>query len=121
MPLEIIHRAPSADSRPTPLLCVHGAWHAAWCWGEHFLPYFAQHGYHAYALSLRGHGSSDGRIRGSRLADYLKDVRQAVETLPGPPVLIGHSMGGFVVRKYLETYSDARGGYCWQLRPSPAR
>ncbi|MBC7517162.1 MAG: alpha/beta hydrolase [Alkalinema sp. FL-bin-369] len=44
----------------SPIFFVHGAWHAAWC-RENFLPYFANHGYAAYAVSLRGHGTSEGR------------------------------------------------------------
>lgn len=80
-------------------------WHAAWCWAEHFLPYFAQHGYVSHALSLRGHGSSDGRarLRWTSLADYVDDVRQVVDRMEGRPVLVGHSMGGMVVQKYLES------------------
>ena len=49
--------AAGAD-HPVPLLFVHGAWHAAWCWDEHFLGYFADRGYRAVALSFRGHGDS---------------------------------------------------------------
>jgi pimeloyl-ACP methyl ester carboxylesterase len=37
MNLEIISKSPSSEPRPTPLLFVHGAWHGAWCWAEHFL------------------------------------------------------------------------------------
>ena len=29
------------------LLFVHGAWHGAWCWAEHFLDFFAAQGYAA--------------------------------------------------------------------------
>jgi hypothetical protein len=43
--LETIKEEPASDARSTPILFVHGMWHAAWCWAEHFLPYFAQHGY----------------------------------------------------------------------------
>jgi len=57
--LETIKEEPVSDARSTPILFVHGMWHAAWCWAEHFLPYFAQHGYVSHALSLRGHGGSD--------------------------------------------------------------
>lgn len=87
------------------MLFVHGAWHAAWCWEEHFLDYFAAHGYPAYALSLRGHGGSDGhdRLRSTRLADFLADVEDVAAKLPVPPVLVGHSMGGAIVQRYLET------------------
>jgi pimeloyl-ACP methyl ester carboxylesterase len=103
MRLEVITREPSADAHPTPVLFVHGMWHAAWCWSEHFLPYFAQHGYKSHALSLRGHGASEGheRLRWTSLADYVSDVTQVVSQMDRPPVLVGHSMGGMIVQKYL--------------------
>lgn len=103
MHLELISRHPQSPTRPTSLLFVHGAWHGAWCWAEHFLDYFVQHGYAAHALSLRGHGGSDGRdsLRWTRLSQYVADVTRIVEGLQSPPVLIGHSMGGAVVQQYL--------------------
>jgi pimeloyl-ACP methyl ester carboxylesterase len=106
MRLEIIRQEPKLNPRPAPILFVHGAWHGAWCWAEHFLPYFAEHGYVAQALSLRGHGASAGRerLRWTRIADYVMDVAQVASQLPGPPVLVGHSMGGLIVQKYLESH-----------------
>lgn len=104
MKLEIITQQPKDRKHTTPLLFVHGAWHGAWCW-ENFLPYFAEHGYEAHAVSLRGHGNSEGRegIRWySGARDYVADVTQVVDGLVKTPVLIGHSMGGYVVQKYLE-------------------
>ena len=59
MNLEIVKQEAVGDGHPTPILFVHGMWHAAWCWEEFFLPYFAQHGYESYALSLRGHGGKN--------------------------------------------------------------
>ncbi|GBD94276.1 haloalkane dehalogenase [bacterium BMS3Abin05] len=107
MQLEMITQEPKTHPRPTPILFVHGAWHSAWCWAEHFLPYFAEHGYVSHALSLRGHGASEGNkhFRWTRLADYVDDVAQVVDQLPEPPILVGHSMGGQVVQKYLETHA----------------
>ncbi|HYA75496.1 MAG TPA: alpha/beta fold hydrolase [Burkholderiaceae bacterium] len=101
--LELVSYAPSGAARPTPVLFVHGAWHGAWCWQEHFLPYFAQKGYGAHALSLRGHGASPGRerLRWTGIAQYANDVAQVIQRLPKPPVLVGHSMGAMVVQKYL--------------------
>ena len=60
----------------------------------------------AHALSLSGHGSSRGRERLDSLSisDYVDDVHEIVQSLPEPPVLVGHSMGGFVVQKYLERH-----------------
>ncbi len=106
MKLEIISKYPSAQANQTPLLFIHGMLHAAWCWEVHFLDYFAQHGYAAYAVNLRGHGNSAGRenLRWTRIADYVEDVANAVQQLPSPPILIGHSMGGFIIQKYLEDH-----------------
>lgn len=106
MKLEVISKSPAAPHGP-PLLFVHGAWHGAWCWDVHFLDYFAEHGFAAHALSLRAHGGSEGRerLRWTRIRDYVEDVASIAESMPTPPVVIGHSMGGFIVQKYLERHS----------------
>lgn len=104
MHLEVITHQPETNARSTPLLFVHGAWHGAWCWTEYFLPYFAEHGYRSHAVDLRGHGNSEGsdRLRWTSITHYVSDVAQVVRQLDRPPVLIGHSMGGLIVQKYLE-------------------
>ena len=106
MQLEVITSKPKSSASPTPILFVHGAYCAAWCWDEYFLPYFAKHGYTAYALSLRGHGASEGRLMlpWTSIDDYVADIKQLVDQLKKQPVLIGHSMGGYVIQKYLESY-----------------
>lgn len=78
MTLEVIVRRPPVTPHPTPLLFVHGAWHGAWCWNEHFLPYFADKGYLAYALSLRGHAGSPPTkpLSLNGIWDYVADVAQ---------------------------------------------
>lgn len=106
MKLEVITKLPTEKKHATPLLFVHGAWHGAWCW-ENFLPYFAEHGFEAHALSLRGHGNSEGQegLRWhSAVNGYVPDVEQVVNKLGRTPVIIGHSMGGYVAQKYLETH-----------------
>jgi pimeloyl-ACP methyl ester carboxylesterase len=87
-----------------PLVFVHGAYVGAWCWAEHFLPWFAERGFPVYALSLRGHGGSGGRdqLHGFGLADFAEDLACAVRGLEPAPVLVGHSMGALVVQKFLE-------------------
>ncbi len=107
MPLELLTRLPTVTPKPTPILFVHGAWHAAWCWDEHFLPYFASKGYASHALSLRGHGSSPNNqsLRWTSIHDYVTDVLEIANSLPTPPILIGHSMGGYIVQKVLEQYA----------------
>jgi len=102
--LELISHHAQRQVFPLPLLFVHGANAGAWVWEEHFLPFFARHGYNAHALSLRGHGKSSGAeaLRWTSLADYKADLAQAIEQLGGAAVLIGHSMGATVILKYLQ-------------------
>ena len=104
--LEVIDKGSVSASHPVPLLFVHGAWHAAWCWEEKFLNFFADKGYRALALSLRGHGNSptDKPLRSCSVAEFVDDISSVADSLPRPPVLIGHSLGGFLVQKYLESH-----------------
>jgi non-heme chloroperoxidase len=118
--LERISYPPCGARARAPLLFVHGAYVGAWCWEEHFLPWFAARGFPAHALSLRGHGASGGRERLHEfgLADYADDVAQVAGALGGAPVLVGHSMGALVVQKYLERGGVA--GAVVLLCPVPA-
>ena len=120
MNLEIISKYPAAERHSTPLLFVHGMFCTASSWDKHFLGYFARHGYASHAVNLRGHGNSDGkeRLRWTRIAEFVEDVEQAVGELPAPPVIIGHSMGGFITQKYLEDH-DARAAVLLSS-PSPS-
>lgn len=109
MKLEVISHYPTTPSQAPPILFVHGAWHGAWCWAEHFLPYCAAQGWEVHALSMRGHGGSEGSLRWNSAQDYVADVAQVAATLRTPPVVVGHSMGGFVVQKYLEKHPAPAG------------
>jgi pimeloyl-ACP methyl ester carboxylesterase len=111
--LELLHHPVTAKPRKEfaavpPVLFLHGAFCGAWVWDEHFLPYFASKGINAYALSLRGHGASEGTatLRDATLADFCDDLRitaAEIEAKHGRgPVLIGHSMGGMVVQRVIE-------------------
>ena len=46
------------NSENPPLVFVHGSYHAAWCWAEHWLPFFSAFGFDCYALSLLGQVAS---------------------------------------------------------------
>jgi len=108
--LEVIDKGSSTESHPVPLLFVHGAVHAAWCWNENFLGFFADKGYRAVALSIRNHGNSARKNPWkSSVADFVSDVASVANGLPAEPVVIGHSVGGFVVQKYLEMHSAPAG------------
>lgn len=102
--LEVFSCTPDRKTGKPPLLFVHGAFAGGWMWTETFMPFLAQAGYPCHALSLRGHGGSEGRdhINWHSVADYVDDLKTVADWLGEEPVLIGHSMGGFIVQKYLE-------------------
>ncbi|MFZ1162896.1 alpha/beta hydrolase [Mycobacterium sp.] len=102
--LELIDKGSATEVHPVPLLFVHGGWHGAWCWDEHFLDFFADRGFRAVAVSLRGHGNSatTKALNACSIRDYADDVHTVADRLGGSPVVVGHSMGGYVVQKYLE-------------------
>jgi pimeloyl-ACP methyl ester carboxylesterase len=103
---EVVSAQPDEPTSKPPLLMVHGIAHAAWCFGENWVPAAADAGFPSYALSLRGHGGSAGarHLRRTTIRDYVHDVMQTITELPEPPVLIGHSMGAIVAQLVAERY-----------------
>jgi pimeloyl-ACP methyl ester carboxylesterase len=65
------------------------------------MPLFAERGWDAHAVSLRGHGRSEGSYLNASIEDHLEDVRHAVAALGGSPVVVGHSLGGFLIQHLL--------------------
>lgn len=108
--LEVLTAGPDDPAAGPPLVFLHGAFCGAWIWAEHFLPYFAGKGRRAVALSLRGHGASEGHdmLPIASLDDYLADLDRVLADIGRPPVLIGHSMGGMVVQRYVERLDRKR-------------
>ncbi len=74
----------------------------------HVAAWLAARGYAVWALDQRGHGRTPGpRGHFTRFAQFLADVaalrKRAAAELPVPQVLLGHSFGGLVALRYLET------------------
>lgn len=110
--LEVIYQAPDFPADQPPLLFIHGAFSAAWCWAETFMPYFAKLGHPCYAISLRCHGNSNNEtfncIDWVSISDYVDDVEKVISKIrekeETEPYIVGHSMGGFIAQKYLERH-----------------
>jgi alpha-beta hydrolase superfamily lysophospholipase len=111
--LAVRRAAPEGAPRGS-IVIVHG-------WGEHSGRYahvaawLASQGLAVTGYDQRGHGRSSGR-RGdvARFAQYLADIvalRKRVQAeVQGPQLLLGHSFGGLVVLRYLETAPEGLTG-----------
>lgn len=124
MALEILSRRSDATGDRPGLLFVHGGYHGAWCWDEHFLPWFAARGFDALAVSLRGHARGDNPDVpiNCTLDDYADDVKSVIDGLKRPVVLVGHSMGGVIAQRVLKARADVVGSVmvaASPLKPSP--
>lgn len=104
--IEHIIQQPVKRTHKTPLLFQHGAWHGAWCW-QRWVDYFSSLGYEVHAISLPAHGKSSFSKKHINLytfKDYVDTLAYQVETISPKPVVIGHSLGGAILQKYLENH-----------------
>ncbi|HEU4323554.1 MAG TPA: alpha/beta fold hydrolase [Roseiflexaceae bacterium] len=103
MPKQLEHLIATPRERryDTPLLLLHGAWHGAWCWRD-AMHDLAGRGFEVHAIGLRGHGRSDpATINLCGLRDYQRDLETAVAAIHPRPVVVGHSMGGYILQLFL--------------------
>jgi pimeloyl-ACP methyl ester carboxylesterase len=103
--LHAVRAGPPSD-KPTIVL-EHGAFGCASDWGV-VQARLAAKGLHSIAYDRAGLGLSDpgslprdGRALNADLATLLDTMSE-----PGPYVLVGHSMGGLMVRLFTHTYPD---------------
>jgi len=75
-----------------PLLLLHGLWCGADVW-RRYAGFLAHRGWACHALNLRGRRDAPAA---RRLEDYELDVRQAIAAMSGPPVIVGHDVGGLL-------------------------
>ena len=104
-----IHYLEWGDRGQPGLVLVHGgAAHAHW-W-TFLAPMFAED-WHVVALDLSGHGDSGRRDSYSheKWAEEVLAVMDAVQ-FSGPPVLVGHSLGGMVTIQTASDYGNRLAG-----------
>jgi pimeloyl-ACP methyl ester carboxylesterase len=102
--VNMIHRRPKKPNGTPPILFIHGAFAGAWCWDEFFLPWFADEGFDVYAIDLPGRrGRPDyAELQNFTLSDYQDAVYTAIDQFDEPPIVVGHSMGGFLAWRACE-------------------
>ncbi len=104
-----IHYLRWGDPAKPGLLLVHGgAAHAHW-WS--FLAPQLTHHYHVVALDMSGHGESGWRQRYPREL-WAEEVMAVCDHagFVGPPVIVGHSLGGMVTMVAASRYGEKLAG-----------
>jgi pimeloyl-ACP methyl ester carboxylesterase len=86
-----------------PVVLIHGMAASLRQW-DYLMPQLAEGGFSAHALDLQGHGESP---KPGKLEDYHVEVLYQqlacwIENLklPEPPLLVGHSLGGYLCLTY---------------------
>ena len=127
------HALSKGEQKRKPLIFLHGSFHAAWCWTEHYFAYFTQRGYSCYALNFQGTGGTPTQPVNStkvKMKTHVQDLvafidyvsnhhhqhhlqqqqQEQIQTISddddskiSKPILIAHSFAGLAVMKYLET------------------
>lgn len=114
--LRLHYRTWEAPGARAAVLLIHG-------FSDHggryarFAEHMAERDISTFALDLRGHGASEGRLGYvSRFSCFLQDVdrfRREVQGLVDPrcPLFVfGHSMGGLIALRYLQEFDSSLRG-----------
>ncbi len=96
------------EGRPLAVL-VHGVTASSRTWWR-VSPWFAENGWRAVAVDLRGHGKSPRATHGLGLEDLADDLHETVSALLKPEervdVLLGHSLGALAALELCREHGD---------------
>jgi pimeloyl-ACP methyl ester carboxylesterase len=91
-----------------PIVFTHSMLMSSDMW-QHQMLHLAEHGYRAVAYDRRGHGRSDDPGSGYEFDTLADDLAAVLDTLDLSDItLIGHSMGGGEVVRYLSRHGGQR-------------
>lgn len=99
--IEVIEKKVNSNSKT--LLFIHGAGGDAWQWKRNFIPYFAKKNINSLAISLPNHGQSK-KDDNYYLEEYIELINFWNKKLGEDCIIVGHSMGGFLLQKYAADY-----------------
>lgn len=90
------------SNRLPPVVLIHGMWGQPSVWAN-WQAMLESAGYRCHALRLPGHRADADRstletLGRTGLRDYVAAARAVVESLPTPPIVIGHSLGGLITQ-----------------------
>ena len=105
-----VERPRSVSDMPAgrpPVLLIPGMFGGAWYF-DRWQRFFADRGWTAYAMNLRGHQDSRpvADFGKTPMSDYVADAIEVASWLHGvhgmKPLVVGHSMGGLIAQKVAE-------------------
>ncbi len=106
--LVIVAERPTVVTRP-PVVLVHGLFGAAWYFSR-YQTFLARRGHASYAVNLCGRAGSRpvADLGRTSVAEYVADAEDAMRAAAADsggalPIVLGHSMGGLIVQKMVET------------------
>lgn len=96
-------------SQQPPIVFVHGLFQNPDSWAK-WITFFSERGYGCHAPAYPFHEGRPADLRRSinpalgrlTFGQVIDHLRRFIDTLPEPPILVGHSMGGLVVQKLLQ-------------------
>lgn len=114
--VSLFYRHHPAETERARLVLAHGLGEHSGRYGQ-LIDALADQGVSVWAMDHQGHGQSGGsRGHIDRFHQYLKDLKQVVDMArSGKPkgmktFLLGHSMGGLIVLRFAEVFTDAVDG-----------
>lgn len=97
-----------SQGQGSPVVLIHGLAASLHDW-DTLIPLLIEGGYSAHALDLLGHGASakpsDPAYQMAWLVDHFSGWLNSLN-LAEPPVLIGHSLGGYMALEYARRFPD---------------
>ena len=106
--MKLATRSWGEEGHPLAVL-VHGVTSSSRTWWR-IGPWFAEKGWRAVAVDLRGHGDSPRAAYGLTLDDLTKDLHETALGLLGPAeridILLGHSLGALTALKLCQEHGD---------------
>ena len=84
------------------LFLIHGMWVGPWCWDK-YIELFESMGYRCVAPYLPYHDVNPTKppppeLGAASLTEYIGFLEKEIGKLDEPPIIIGHSLGGFLAQ-----------------------
>ncbi|MEI9810253.1 MAG: alpha/beta fold hydrolase [Bacteroidota bacterium] len=89
------------NANPQTYVLVHGAWQAPYVWNS-VRANLEQTGHKVIVVELPGHGNDHTPAQNLSLDVYRDKVIEAMSTVQGKVILVGHSMAGMVITHVAE-------------------